>query len=212
MRLSPFALIYLLGLSVASAILWKHARQRTRAPIQEDFTTPLDRALTALTSLGMFFLPLVHLTTPHLAWADYRLGAWAILPGAGLFSVAIWLLWRAHMELGRFWSAGLQIRQGQFAIMSGVFRHIRHPIYAAYFLWGLAQPWLIHNWIAGFSLLATFLPVYLYRVGREERMMKTRFPEYALYIERTDRLWPAKRLAYWAASKPARVLRWLKRG
>ena len=191
----PFHIIYFIGLCIGSTILWRHARSGDRAPVAEDHTTTLDRALTALPALGMFVGPVCSTWTPWLAWADYQMGPWSLLPGIFFFAVGLWLLWRSHIDLGRHWSAGLQIRRGQHLVTHGVFSHIRHPLYAGYFLWGLAQPWLIHNWVAGLSMLVSFAPVYFYRVTREERMMQQYFPEYATYMLRTDRLWPWKWLA-----------------
>ncbi len=183
-------LIYFAGLAAGSTVLWRHARQRTCVPVLEDHTTRADRMLTALSGLGMFVLPLLHVATPWLVWADYRLGPWSMAPGALLFGLGLWLLWRSHRDLGRYWSAGLQIRRGQPVIDEGVYRLMRHPLYAGYILWGLAQPFLLHNAMAGLSMLATFLPVYFYRVGREEKMLLGRFPEYAVYMRGTARLLP----------------------
>lgn len=183
-------LIYFAGLATGSAILCRHARRRAYVPVLEDRTTRADRLLTGLSGLGVAVLPLLHVATPWLAWADYRLGLWSVTPGALLFTVGLWLLWRSHRDLGRYWSAGLQIRRGQPVIDEGVYGLMRHPLYAGYILWGLAQPFLIHNAVAGLSILATFLPVYVYRVDREERMLQGRFPEYAAYMQRTARLLP----------------------
>lgn len=183
-------LIYFAGLAAGSAILWRHARRRAYVPVLEDRTTRADRLLTGLSGLGMAVLPLIHVATPWLAWADYRLGPWSMAPGALLFALGLWLLWRSHRDLGRYWSAGLQIRRGQPVIDEGVYGLMRHPLYAGYLLWGLAQPFLLHNAVAGLSMLAAFLPVYYYRVGREEAMLLGRFPEYAPYMQRTARLLP----------------------
>ena len=211
-RLSPFALVYLLGLSIGSFIVVRHARSRDRAAVVEDRTTVLDRILTALPAVGMFVAPALATWSPWLGWADYALGGWAMAPGILLYGLGIWLLWRAHVDLGRYWSAGLQIRQGQHVVADGIFAHIRHPLYAGYLMWGLAQPWLIHNWIAGLSMLVTFLPVYLFRVEREERMMALHFRQYAGYVQRTDRLFPCKSIARLVAGDRFRVLRRLWRG
>ena len=58
--------------------------------------------------------------------------------GAFLFAVAIWLLWRSHVELGRNWTPTPGIRDDHQLVMSGVFGYIRHPMYAAHILWGIA--------------------------------------------------------------------------
>jgi protein-S-isoprenylcysteine O-methyltransferase Ste14 len=58
-------------------------------------------------------------------------------------------------------------------------------------LWAVAQPLLLHNWIAGFGLILLFIPLYLIRVPREERMMLEHFgDEYRDYMRRTGRIFP----------------------
>jgi len=64
-------------------------------------------------------------------------------------------------------------------------------MYAAHWLWGIAQALLLQNWIAGLAMLASFLPMYLHRVPREEQMKLEQFgEEYRLYMNRTGRLIP----------------------
>ncbi|MCL6613199.1 MAG: hypothetical protein K6U03_01040 [Firmicutes bacterium] len=59
----------------------------------------------------------------------------------------------------------------QQLVTQGIYGTIRHPMYASQLLWGIAQALLLQNWIAGPAGLAAFLPLYLVRVPREERMM-----------------------------------------
>ena len=64
-------------------------------------------------------------------------------------------------------------------------------MYAAHLLWAIATPLMLHNWIAGFSMLAVMLPHYLIRMGPEEQMMLEQFGEdYARYMKTTGRLVP----------------------
>ena len=64
-------------------------------------------------------------------------------------------------------------------------------MYAAHWLWGIAQVLLLQNWIAGLSMLVTVLPLYLVRVPREERMLLEHFGEaYQEYTRRTGRIMP----------------------
>jgi hypothetical protein len=61
----------------------------------------------------------------------------------------------------------------------------------ALWLWTLAQLLLLQNWITGLSGLICFLPLYLYRVPREEQMMIDTFgEEYLDYMSKTPRLLP----------------------
>ena len=79
-------------------------------------------------------------------------------------------------------------------VTNGVYRHIRHPMYAAHLLWGIGQALLIQNWVAGLGGLVVFIPLDLLRAPPEERMMLEQFgEEYRSYMERTGgiipRLW-----------------------
>ncbi len=76
-------------------------------------------------------------------------------------------------------------------VTGGVYRYIRHPMYASMWLWGIAQALLLWNWIAGWASLVLFLPLYVLRVPREERMMHEYFGDaYRTYMNRTARVIP----------------------
>ncbi|WP_428683825.1 hypothetical protein [Sphingopyxis sp.] len=84
--------------------------------------------------LAMILLPLVHLATPVLAFADDRLPDWAAAFGAAF----LWRFWRSHADLGRNWSPGLEVRDGPSLVTGGLYGRIRHPKYAA--MWFLRIP------------------------------------------------------------------------
>jgi protein-S-isoprenylcysteine O-methyltransferase Ste14 len=150
----------------------------------------MDLFLDTVTDLAQV-LPLVYIFTPWLDFADYSLPRWFSLVGVLLFIVALWLLGKGRSELGQNFSLRMEIGEKQTLVKQGVYRYIRHPIYAGFWLWGIAQPLLLHNWIAGFAMLATFLPLYFVRVPREERMMLGRFGEgYREYMNQTGRILP----------------------
>ena len=85
----------------------------------------------------------------------------------------------------------LEIREEHSLVTQGVYRYTRHPMYAAHWLWGIAQALLLQNWIGGLSMLAAFIPLYLYRVPREEQMMLEHFgDEYRSYMDRAGGVVP----------------------
>ncbi len=152
-------------------------------------------ALLGLMFVGMFFIPAVYALTSWFDGADYRLPPEARGPaggvGAAILALAVWLFWRSHVNLQRNWSPSLQLRKGHELVTGGVYRSVRHPMYASMWLWGVAQALLLQNWIAGWASLVMFLPLYLLRVPREERMMLDEFGEgYRAYINRTGRVTP----------------------
>ena len=104
---------------------------------------------------------------------------------------ALWLFWRSHTDLGQNWSVTLELRKGHQMVTQGVYRRIRHPMYASIWLFGLGQGLLLENWLAGWSALVSFTPMYFFRVPREEQMMFEFFgQEYRDYKQRTGRLVP----------------------
>lgn len=185
---STFEVVFLIGFVAGSVIRAVYTRQRRRAGVGR---IGLDELLVMLGGVGLIIVPLVYLLSPWLDFADYHLPTWAGWTGAAVFAAALYVLWRSHADLGRNWSPMLEIREEHALVTEGVYRHVRHPMYAAHLLWAIAQLLLLENWIAGPALLATFLPLYVYRAPREEKMLLAHFgEEYRSYMAQTGRLIP----------------------
>lgn len=151
----------------------------------------LEKALLVGVGAGSLLLPVLYLLTPWLAFADYHLPAFAPWCGAFLMMPALWLFHRSHADLGQNWSVTLELRKGHQVVKQGVYRLIRHPMYASILLWDLAQGLLLQNWLAGWGALTTFALLYLVRTPREEHMMVEFFgQEYRDYMRQTGRLFP----------------------
>jgi protein-S-isoprenylcysteine O-methyltransferase Ste14 len=176
-------------------IRFPHERQRRQTWMVVDRVSGLERLLLGLVAVGVFLLPAVYVSTSWLNWADYRLSPRATgragSVGTALLALAVWLFWRSHTDLGRNWSPSLQIREGHTLVTNGVYRSIRHPMYASIWLWSIAQALVLQNWIAGWASLVLFLPMYVLRVPREEQMMLEQFGEaYRMYMNQTGRVIP----------------------
>jgi protein-S-isoprenylcysteine O-methyltransferase Ste14 len=199
---SVLKIFFLIGFVLSSVIRAPYTGQLRRSTIADDRVTGLDKLLLFLTSIGMILVPLLYVLTPWLDFADYQLPAWAGWLGVLVLAASLWLFWRSHADLGLNWFLSLQIREEHALVSEGVFRHVRHPMYASQWLWGIAQTLVLQNWIAGLSGLVGFLPLYVLRVPREEQMMLERFGEaYRSYMDRTGRVIPR----FWRLSgrKPA---------
>ena len=153
-----------------------------------------DRLLIAGMAIAGFVLPFIFIATPFLDIADYGLPGWATALGAGLQVLALLLFWRSHADLGRNWSAGLEVRDGHELVTRGSYARIRHPMYASLWLWAIAQPLLLHNWIAGILVVPACGALYFVRTPREEAMLRDRFGgAWDAYAVCTGRLLPKVR-------------------
>jgi protein-S-isoprenylcysteine O-methyltransferase Ste14 len=190
-----FKIIFLVCMIIAEVIRFPHRQRNKREMRQkklaESRISPLDFALDMLAFTGMEIIPLTYIFTPWLNFANYTLPVVLGWLGAAIFIVALWLLYRSHKDLGLNWSPTLQITQEHQLVTQGVYHVIRHPIYAAMWLWGIAQLLLLQNWIAGPATLIFFGIVYFRRTPREEQMMIDRFgDEYRAYVQQTGRVIP----------------------
>ncbi len=186
-----FEFIWLTGFVTGSVIRATHRRKIKHSKITANHETRPDVLLLVLAGIGMIVIPLFYLLTPWLEFADYYLPEWAGWIGTAIFVIALWLLWFAHSNLGHNWSAKLEIKEDHLLITKGVYRYIRHPMYAAHWLWGIVQVLLLKNWIAGLAFLVFFIPLYFLRVPLEEQMMLEHFgEEYRSYMKRTGRIIP----------------------
>lgn len=151
------------------------------------------REWTALLLLAVVLMPvpIVYAATSWLDFADYRLPALAGWAGMVVLAGSLFVFWRAHADLGLNWSPSLEIREQHQLITSGIYGVIRHPMYASLLLWGIAQPLLLHNWVAGWLGPLTFVVFYFLRVGPEERMMLDTFgDQYRRYMAQVGAVIP----------------------
>jgi len=180
-----FELIFLAGFIAGSVIRKVYTFKCRHGKAVKKHKSVVDIILISAGGVGMV-LPLFYLFSPWLNFADYHLPGWLGWIGTAVFAMALLLLWRSHADLGRNWSAILRIRQEHSLVTGGLYRHIRHPMYAAHLLWAIAQGLLLENWLAGWAFLIVFVPLYLVRVPKEERMMLEQFDEqYRQYVSRT---------------------------
>jgi len=146
--------------------------------------------LPAMLITGLLF-PVIYLFTPLFSFADYELPDWIHGCGLVIMVAGLWLFWRSHADLGLNWSATLEMRKGHAIIKHGVYRRIRHPMYAAIWLFSIGQASLLNNWLAGWAVVGAFALMYVLRTPIEEQMMRDTFgKDYEDYMAETGRIFP----------------------
>lgn len=191
MNLWLLKIIFLAGIALTFVIRTPYLRANRANKKKDERKSPLEKALLLAAWLGMFALPVTHALTPLFHFANYAQPLWLDAAGIVVWVVMLWLFWWSHHDLGVNWSPTLEVREGHALITHGVYEKIRHPMYAACWLWALGQGLLLRNWVAGWAGLAAFGALYFLRVANEERMMLDQFGEqYQTYKDRTGRLLP----------------------
>ncbi|NES20368.1 MAG: isoprenylcysteine carboxylmethyltransferase family protein [Symploca sp. SIO3E6] len=169
----PFVVIYLVGVCIAGLIRVIQSRKYQRS--EKPQVSVLELWLMLLWLIASQILPMVYGFRAIVSFANYPLPHFLSILGIGVLVLSLWLLRQSHVDLGQNWSPIAEIQADQVLVTQGVYRYVRHPMYSAHLLWGLAQGLLIANWLVGWSGLIAFALVYWVRVPPEEAMMQERF-------------------------------------
>lgn len=114
----------------------------------------------------------------------------AAIGGLGLVMLGAAVNIMGRFALGRNWGNQVIIYQDHKLVTGGVYRIVRHPLYASLIWMFMGASLVFQDWA---SLLATafvFVPAMYYRGRLEEKALIARFPDYAEYRDRTGMFFP----------------------
>lgn len=183
--------VWCLCLVAWALIRWIPNRRSRKVKIAATSRTMSERFSMIVSWLGLGGIPAVWVFTGFPVAFDHAANPILIFVGLVIFAFSLRLFRLTHKALGAMWSHSLDLRENHKLVTSGIYEKVRHPMYSAFWLWALAQPFLLANWIAGFSGIVGFGILYFLRVGQEEVMMEQRFgDDYRAYRARTKRIVP----------------------
>lgn len=140
--------------------------------------------MKALSALGLLLM-LVGLFGLFLSHSLF----WRSPVVIGLQALAVFLMVWARVTFGvRSFHATANPTEGGL-VTTGPYRFVRHPIYTAVVLFAFAGAFA-HPSFASAGLAAVVFAGALVRMLLEERMLVSRYPEYAEYASRTKRMLP----------------------
>jgi protein-S-isoprenylcysteine O-methyltransferase Ste14 len=184
------ASVILVASIVMVAIRAPHGQRSRGVPVAKSRKGRLEIALLTIAWVA-FFLPLIWIATPALAFADCQLHPIPLAAGALCLAFGLWLFHRAHADLGTNWSITLEVREQHQLVTHGVYRWVRHPMYLALLIYSVGQALVLPNWLAGPSYGVAMLLLFALRLGPEQRMMLETFgKDYEAYLATTKRLIP----------------------
>lgn len=110
--------------------------------------------------------------------------------GFALFVVGLSIYGIARFTLGRNFSEALRIKPDHKLIVHGPYRFIRHPVYLGEILYFLSIP-IIFESLYGFVIMLILIPMLLYRIKIEEKLLISTFGQkYLEYVRTTKKLIP----------------------
>ena len=172
-------------------IRWRPNVRARRNPIKTSHRSMKERVLLAISFAGLGLLPGIWVFSGFPDRYDHSAHPAVVIFGAILLVLCLVLFRLTHKALGVMWSNTLELRKGHKLITTSVYKRVRHPMYSAFWLWAVAQPFVLANWIAGFSGIVGFGLLYFLRVGDEEKVMEKEFgEEYEIYKQQTKRIIP----------------------
>jgi protein-S-isoprenylcysteine O-methyltransferase Ste14 len=184
-------IIWLVGVVGWYIIRHPFARRSKKLAVRRSLMDRREWMLLIIATFGLFVIPILYITAGLASALDRQFVPALAWMGVLVLGAALWLFRRSHVDLGRNWSISLKLRETHKVVKSGVYRLIRHPMYASFFLLGLGQFLLLPNWLAGCAGLIVVAIFYGFRVRREEQMMLQQFGgEYGSYQLGTKRIIP----------------------
>ncbi len=112
------------------------------------------------------------------------------IAGFGVILVSIVINLLARQELARNWSPLAGTSAEQSLIKSGIYAHIRHPIYTSGILLSLGLA-LVTSSLGGLALFILAVIAFVVRINAEEKALLAKFGvEYQEYAQNTGALLP----------------------
>lgn len=100
---------------------------------------------------------------------------------------------RGRFDLGKNWANQIKIYHDHTIISRGMYRHVRHPLYAS-IIWMFFGASLIYlNAFAFLSNLLIFIPCMYHRAKQEEILLSNEFEDYTYYQKQVGMFLPKPR-------------------
>jgi protein-S-isoprenylcysteine O-methyltransferase Ste14 len=141
---------------------------------------PAQKIIMLGTSIGFVALLVVPALDHRFGWSAVPLGG--VLAGDVLVVIGFHLISRVYRE-NTFTSATIEITENQRVISTGPYAIVRHPMYASALLYVLGTPLALGSYW-GLVPVSVMMPLLVWRLVDEERLLARHLPGYADYQKR----------------------------
>lgn len=143
-----------------------------------------------MTLFFVIFYFIIRLQIGVIVIASIPLKTGMIIVGLSIIIIGTYINVMGRMQLGKYWANQIKIYQDQKLMTSGVFKYVRHPLYASLIWIFFGASILFANVPALLSNLLIFIPFMYYRAKQEELLLRREFKEYNKYVNCTGMFFP----------------------
>ena len=170
-------------------------RRMNIGPVAEQ--RPVQKFISALFILG--FVGFVVLPA-----FDHRFGWSPVAPLVSVIANAMivlsFLMFFVVMKSNTYAASTIQVEKGQPVVSTGIYAHVRHPMYSGALLLLAAMPPALGSWWSVF-LLVPFFPVLVWRILDEEIFLGQKFAGVCrLYAKGAISTYSPRMVARWATA------------
>ena len=188
------AWVYLAIFTAASALISLDLMRRDRALLERRMRggptaekRPAQKLIMLGTSVAFIALLVVPALDRRVGWSPVPLAV--VVAGDALVAIGFYLISRVYRS-NPFGSATIEVAENQIVVSRGPYAIVRHPMYASALLYLVGTPLALGSYW-GLIPIAAILPLVVWRLLDEERLLARRLPGYAEYQRRVrDRLVP----------------------
>ena len=127
----------------------------------------------------------------------FRLGAlpfsniYAVIFGAAMIAAGAVINILGRIQLKSNWANHIKIYEGHSLVNRGVYKVVRHPLYASIMLMLFGGSIAYGNWLSAVITAFVFIPFMYYRAKQEEVLLTEEFAEYTEYVKKVGMFFPA---------------------
>ena len=151
------------------------------------------RSIVATGSMIGFFV--VFCVVIYLRWGSIEFNNTIavlviIIIGTGMIAAGSVINILGRLQLKSNWANHIKIYEGHTLVNRGVYKIIRHPLYASIMLMLFGGSLAYRNWLSAVLTAFIFIPFMYYRAKQEEKLLQDEFAEYREYMKNTGMFFP----------------------
>jgi protein-S-isoprenylcysteine O-methyltransferase Ste14 len=180
---------YLLSGLIVHKLVWEALKWRRRRPSVGRVNRSVRLTVVKAVKIGVLLGICAQTILPEVLPIAQEPTALRIV-GTLLYTAGLLMAIAGRFQLGDNWSdiEAARIVRDQAVVSRGLYRFIRHPIYAGDLLLLLGLELSLNSWLA--LAVVLLMPVVFWRALREERLLVRALPGYDTYCLRTKRFIP----------------------